>query len=72
MQIYKYCNLSFLIKFSVSLIFLSLVVFFADKLDLQLLRGTVGVETQVIEKTLTSEQKQELVEQIINKQFNFE
>ena len=72
MQIFKYCNLRFLISLSIALITLSVIVFVFDSLDLQLLRGSVEVKQTQENLELTSEQKQQLREQVLNKQFNIE
>ena len=72
MQIFKYCNLRFLTSLSVALIVLSVIVFFADRIDLQFLRGNVEVKQTQENLELTPEQKQELREQVLNKQFNIE
>ena len=61
-----------MISLSVALIMLSVIVFFADRIDLQFLRGSVEVEQTQENLELTAEQKQELREQLLNKQFNVE
>ena len=61
-----------MISLSVALIILSVIVFFADRIDLQSLRGSVEVEQKQENLELTPEQKQELRKQVLNKQFNIE
>ena len=72
MKFVKYCNLNFLIKFSLTLIVISFLIWFLDNVDYQFLRGTLDVQTQQAQPELSSSQQQELVEQILNKQFNIE
>ena len=72
MKFVKYCNLNFLIKFSLTLIVISFLIWFLDNLDYHFLRGTLDVQTQQAQPELSSSQQQELVEQILNKQFNIE
>ena len=68
MQISKYCNLRSLISLSIALIILSVIVFFAESINLQSLRGSVDVQQTQESLELTPEQQQELR----NKQFNIE
>lgn len=72
MQISKYCNLRSLISLSIALIILSVIVFFAESINLQSLRGSVDVQQTQESLELTPEQQQELRKQVLNKQFNIE
>jgi len=72
MQILKYCNLNFLIKLSVGLVVFSLLVFVSENVDLQFLRGTIEIQAGADQDRLSSEQMQQLRQQVLNKQFNIE
>jgi len=72
MQILKYCNLNFLIKLSVGLVVFSLLVFVSENVDLQFLRGTIEIQAGADQDQLSSEQMQQLRQQVLNKQFNIE
>lgn len=72
MQILKYCNLNFLIKLSVGLVVFSLLIFFSENIDLEFLRGTLEIQSEVDQDQLSSEQMQQLRQQVLNKQFNIE
>ena len=61
-----------MISLSVALILLSVIAFFADRIDLQFLRGSVEVKQTQESLELTPEQQQQLREQVLNKQFNIE
>ncbi len=72
MQILKYCNLNFLIKLSVGLVVFSLLIFFSENIDLEFLRGTLEIQSEVDQDQLSNEQMQQLRQQVLNKQFNIE